>query len=584
MYLRRCHRVKDDKRHAYWALVKSVRTAKGPRQQIVAYLGDLDEAGRLGVQQAALGNDSSTEQPALFDPPLVAPTPKYVEVDVSGIVVEGMQKFGGPWLALQLITKLGLKTALDRLMPGGREEVPWSVMALILVICRLCDPSSELRIAEHLFERSSMPDLLGVGAEKVNDDRLYRALDKLLPHKVALETHLKNRLGELFNLSYDLLLYDVTSTYFEGQCKGNDQAQRGYSRDNRSDCRQVCIALVVSREGMPIGYELFAGNKTDVTTVKEIVEAMEKRYGKAERIWVMDRGMVSAANIEFLKEGGRRYIMGTHKSMLKKYEQQLLSSDWKLVHEGLEVKLCKDPEGGTETFILCRSSARKEKEKAMHEKFEKRIEEGLTSLVKLAQKRSMKAVEIAQRVGRLLGQNTRAAGAFKTTIDTDESSGRGTLKWEKVETWRSWANLSEGCYLLRSNVSDWSAEELWKAYMQLTEAESAFRIHKSDLSLRPVWHQKKERVQAHVLVCFLGYVLWKTLGQMCKCAGLGDEPRKVLDEIAEIQTVDVILPTRCGQRIRKRCVSKPTEHQAILLSKLGLRLPRGLEVTEMETT
>jgi len=578
--LRRCYRAKDGKRHAYWALVRSVRTAKGPRQEVVAYLGDLDEAGRLGVQQAANGDDSAARQqelqPELFD----APQPRYVEVDLSGVVVEGMRAFGGPWLALQLIGQLGLKGELDRLMPAGREDVPWSIMSLVLVICRLCDPSSELRLAEHLYERSAMPDLLGVSAQKINDDRLYRALDELLPHKAALERHLKQRLGELFDLSYDLLLYDVTSTYFEGQCAGNEQARRGYSRDNRGDCKQVCIALVVSRCGMPLGYELFAGNKADVTTVQEIVTTMEDRYGKADRVWVMDRGMVSAANVQFLKDGGRRYILGTPKSMLRRYEQHLTAADWNVVHDGLEVKLCSDPDGGSETFILCRSAARRQKEQAMHERFEKRIEEGLASLAKLAGKRAMTAVQMSHRVGRLLGQNTRAAGAFKTEV-TSDARGKTVLKWEKVESWRSWARLSEGCYLLRSNVSDWTAPELWRAYMQLTEAEGAFRIHKSDLSLRPIWHQKTERVQAHVLVCFLAYVLWKTLGQMCKSAGLGDEPRKVLDEIAGIQTVDVILPTRCGRQIRKRCVGKPTEHQAILLYKLGLRLPRSLEVVAL---
>ena len=575
VYLRPCYRTRDGKRHAYWALVQSIRTAKGPRQKVVAYLGDLDEAGRLGVQRAAEAEDSSAQQREMFDPPQA----RYVEVDLSGVVVERVRQFGGPWLALQLIGKLGLKSELDRLMPAGREEVPWSIMSLVLVICRLCDPSSELRIAEHLYERSAMPDLLGVGADKINDDRLYRALDQLLPHKPAMEKHLKDRLGGLFNLTYDLLLYDVTSTYFEGQCAGNEQATRGYSRDNRGDCKQVCIALVVSRCGMPVGYELFAGNKADVTTVKEIVTTMEERYGAAQRIWVMDRGMVSAANVEFLKEGNRRYIMGTHKTLLRRYEKQLIAPDWNTVQEGLEVKLCADPDGGSETFILCRSAARRQKEKAMHERFEKRIEEGLTSLVKLAQKRSMTAVAVSHRVGRLLGQNTRAAGAFKTQVITD-ASGNALLKWEKVPEWRSWASLSEGCYLLRSNVSDWSAPELWRAYMQLTEAEAAFRIHKSDLSMRPIWHQKKERVQAHVLVCFLAYVLWKTLSQMCKAAGLGDEPRKVLDEIAAICTVDVILPTRCGQKIRKRCVGRPTEHQAILLHKLGMSLPKNLEALD----
>ncbi|HLJ97810.1 MAG TPA: IS1634 family transposase [Gemmataceae bacterium] len=586
MYLRRCHRAKDGKRHAYWALVKSVRTAKGPRQEVVAYLGDLDEAGRLGVQQVS-GGDRQPLHPELFSATAAPAEPRWVEVDLSAVRVERTREFGGPWLALQIINKLGLRKVLDELMPAGREDVPWAVMAMVLVICRLCDPSSELRIAEHLFGRSALADLLGVASDKVNDDRLYRALDALLPHKQSLEKHLKQRLGELFDLKYDLLLYDVTSTYFEGQAQANPQAQRGYSRDNRADCKQVCIALVVSRCGMPVGYELFAGNKADVTTVQEVVTAMEDRYGKARRVWVMDRGMVSAANIEFLKEGGRQYIVGTPRSMLRKYEKQLMASDWDLVHEGLEVKRCTDPDGGsagkasaTETFILCRSADRRAKEKAMHERFEKRIEEGLSSLEKMAGRRSMTAVQLSHRVGRLMGQNTRAAGGFKTEVTAD-ANGRATLTWERIGDWQNWASLSEGCYLLRSNVSDWSASDLWRTYMQLSEAEGAFRIHKSDLSLRPVWHQKQERVQAHVLVCFLAYVLWKTLSQMCKTAGLGDEPRKVLDELATIQTVDVVLPTRCGLEIRKRCVAKPTEHQAILLHRLGLTLPRHLEQMPM---
>ncbi len=262
------------------------------------------------------------------------------------------------------------------------------------------------------------------------------------------------------------------------------------------------------------------------------------------------------------------------------YEKQLIASDWNVVHEGLEVKLCADPDGSEETFILCRSEQRREKEKGMHERFEKRIEEGLASLVKMTEKRAMTPVQLSHRVGRLMGQNTRAAGAFKTEVGAD-ADGNAQLKWEKVESWRTWARLSEGCYLLRSNVKHWTAADLWRAYMQLTEAEGAFRIHKSDLSLRPVWHQKKERVQAHVLVCFLAYVLWKTLGQMCRSAGLGDEPRKVLNEIAGVRTVDVILPTRCGHEIRKRCVTKPSEHQAILLHKLGLNLPRSLESVDL---
>lgn len=292
------------------------------------------------------------------------------------------------------------------------------------------------------------------------------------------------------------------------------------------------------------------------------------------------RGMSSADNIEFLKQGSRRYIIGTPKAMLRKYQQQILSEDWTKVRDGLEVKLCQDPEGQSqETFILCRSADRARKEQAMHERFEKRIEEGLAKIQKACQRQKQDAVKISHRVGRLMGQNTRAAGAFKTQVGAD-ASGRVTLSWEKVASWRDWARLSEGCYLLRSNVKDWTAEDLWKAYMQLTEAEGAFRIHKSDLTLRPVWHQKQERVEAHILVCFLAYVLWKTLGQWCKSAGLGDEPRKVLDEIAQVNVVDVVLNTRCGRTIRRRCVCSPTQHQSILLDRLHLNLPRHLPTLE----
>ena len=581
MFLRRCFKTHKGRRHSYWSLVESVRTARGPRQRVVAYLGDLDEAGRLGVRDAAL----SVSGQGVDDSPLLfcdgTPAPRCVEVDTARVRVEKVRSFGGAWLALQLIEKLGLRGFLNEKMPRGREEIGWDVMSLVLVILRLLEPSSELRIAEHLFERSALDALLCLDPAKINDDRLYRALDKLLPHKDELQKHLKNRLGELFDLQYDLLLYDVTSTYFEGQCKANPLAVRGYSRDQRSDCKQVCIALVVSRCGMPVGYELFAGNRSDVTTVEEIVTTMENRYGKSDRIWVMDRGMSSADNIEFLKQDNRRYIIGTSKSMLKKYEREILSDDWSKVREGLEVKLCKDPEGESdETFILCRSGDRAKKEQAMHKRFEKRIEEGLTRIVNMCERQKCDAVKVSHRVGKLLGQNTRAAGAFKTSIQTDEKTHRATLKWEKIESWREWARLSEGCYLLRSNVSNWSAEDLWKAYMQLTEAEGAFRIHKSDLSLRPLWHQKQERVEAHVLVCFLAYVLWKTLAQWCRQSGLGDEPRKVLDEIAQITVVEVVLPTRCGREIRKRCVSNPSEHQCILLDRLKATLLRCMKSVE----
>jgi len=529
----------------------------------------------LGIQYAAQGQ--SFHQKTLFDDI----PPRWVEVDVNRVEVEGCVDFGGPWLALQLIRKLELDTFLKETLPTDRAQISWSTMGLVLVICRLCDPSSELHIAEHSYAHSALRDLLGIPVDRINDDRLYRTLDKLLPHKEALEIHLKNRLGELFDLSYDLLLYDITSTYFEGQALANPAAQRGYSRDKRSDCKQVCIALVVSKCGMPLGYEIFSGNRRDVTTVEEIVETMEERYGKADRIWAMDRGMVSEDNIAFLRKGGRKYILGTPKSMLRQFEQDLLSDDWEEIQKGLEVKCCPGPDE-KELFILCRSQDRRQKEKAIHARFEKRLEEGLKKIEASCRKRKYKLVTIAKRVGRLLGKNSRAAGLFETDV-VQREDGRAELVWKKVETWRQWAELSEGCYLLRTNVTDWTSQDLWKAYMQLTEAEAAFRIHKSDLRIRPIWHQKQHRVEAHILVCFLAYVLWKTLGQMCRDTGLGDEPRRVLEELSRIKSVDVVMPTRCGREIRRRCVSQPTDHQAILLHHLGMQLPSHMPITKKKT-
>ncbi len=376
MYLRHSIRRKDGKAHVSWRLVRSVRRHGKVVQETVAHLGELDAQGRARARALARTITGRDEQRELFEDSTPDPAP--VPVRLDQIRLERSRRFGDVWLGWTLWRGLKLDRRCAALLPAGRESVPWSTMAAVLVLARLCEPSSELHIAEDWYRRTALEDLLGVSGEQVNDDRLYRALDELLPHKVAIERHLKERLGELFALDYDLLLYDVTSTYFEGQGKANPLAQRGYSRDQRPDCKQVCIALVVSRSGMPIGYELFAGNRSDVTTVEQMVTTMEDRYGKSDRIWVMDRGMASADNIEFLKQEQRRYIIGTAKSMLKKYQRELLKEDWSKVRDGLEVKLCADPEGKSgETFILCRSSDRASKERAMHERFEKRIEEGL---------------------------------------------------------------------------------------------------------------------------------------------------------------------------------------------------------------
>jgi transposase len=605
MFIRQCLRVVKGKREAYWALVESYRTARGPRQRVVAWLGKLDEAGRLGMRQVA--ETASKESPpqtgnewqrTLFEEERSEPEPRWVEINTAGIRVENCRQFGGPWLALELIRRLQLDEFLQRAIPEGREQVAWSLSALILVIARLLEPASELHTAEQWYPKTALPELLGVPVERVDDNRLYRALDELLPHKEQLQVHLKQRMGDLFALEYDILLYDVTSTFFEGAADF-PMAQRGYSRDQRSDCKQVCIGLVVSRCGMPLGYEVFPGNTADVSTVEQIVTLMEQRYGKSNRIWVMDRGMVSEKNLAFLRKEGRRYLVGTPKSLLKKYEQELLSDDWHKIREGIEVKLLPVPRSADddddllddeapdghpeavveELFILCRSSDRVKKDEAIVRRFERKIEERLQAMAARCDKQRRDVQKVEREVGGMLKQNTRAARLFDVTVKAREDGG-AQLSWKKMEGLRDWTTLSAGCYLLRTNVRDWTDEELWKTYMQLTEAEAAFKIHKTDLSIRPIWHQKEERVLAHILVCFLAYVLWKTLGQLCRQAGLGDEPRRVLDELAEIRLVDVVLPTRDGIKIRQRCVARPTEHQQILLDRLQLRLPIRLKTTD----
>jgi transposase len=566
MYVRRCYRTKNGKRHGYWALVESYRTARGPRQRVVAYLGDVDERGRM-----AWPPSDGTYQQSLYE----TREPQWVEVDLNRVRVERTRDFGGPWLGATLLERLDLPRFLETVLPSGRPDVPWPAMALVLVLGRLCAPSSELHLAEHVYEHSALPDVLGVPAAKVNEDRLYRALDQLRPHKAALEQHLKDRLGQLFALQYDLLLYDVTSTYFEGEAARNPQAQRGYSRDHRPDCKQINLALVVTREGLPLGYELFAGNRNDVTTLREIIETMERRYGLADRIWVLDRGLVSDDHVAWLKAHHRRYIVGTPKGMLRRFERALAAETWQSVREGVEAQLCAAPDG-EEVFIVCRSAARRTKERAMHARFERRITEGLEAIAASCRARVHSPIAVAQRVGRLLGQNSRAAKLFQVEVTTDKR-GAARVRWTMSPVWRDWARLSEGCYVLRTNLVEWGAEELWTAYIHLTEAETAFRIQKSDLALRPIWHQKAERVQAHILVCFLAYVLWKTLARWCHAVGLGEEPRQVFAELSQIRLVDVILPTRDGLELRKRCISRPTEHQAILLQRLGLSLPTHLE-------
>lgn len=579
MYLRHSTVRKDGKTHSYWRLVRSVRQGGKVVQQTVAQLGELDVQGRASARLLAdklMGGGSQSELFVDGEEPSTR-----VTVDLSKIRVERSRRFGDVFLGWLLWRALELDELLKGLMPERREDVPWPLMAAILTLGRLCEPSSELHVAESWYRKTALEDLLGVPAVQVNDDRLYRTLDRLLGHKTAIESHIKKRFGEMFGVEYDLLLYDVTSTFFEGLCEKNPMAKRGHSRDQRSDCKQVCIALVVTREGLPLSYEVFDGNRVDVTTVEEIVETMEKRFGLAQRIWVMDRGMASQDNIAWLQQTGRKYLLGASRSELAKWKQELLSErDWQKVRDGLEVKLCTGPET-QETFVLCRSEARRTKESAIHERFRERIETGLASLERrlLKAKTKLDRGPIERQIGRLLGRNSRAAARFVVDLVDDTSvPSLLRLKWSLRQDLDEWARYSDGCYILRTNVADWTPEDLWKTYVQLTDAEAAFRICKSDLSIRPVWHQKTERVKAHIFVCFLAYVLWKTLEKWQSAAGLGSSPRTILEELRDIHSVDVVLPTTSdpARELRIRCIVRPDPAQSFLLDRLGIRIPQRL--------
>ena len=560
--------------------MRSVRRGRKVVQQTVAQLGELDAEGRLRAEALArsiTGRGSECWQAELFDGTKPVGS---VAVKLDGVRLERSRSFGAVWLGWILWRALKLDELCGALLSSTRETVSWAEVIAILVIGRLCEPSSELHVAERWYRTTALEDLLGVAVEDIYDERLYRALDRLLPHKETLEQHLVKRLGELFDLDYDLLLYDVTSTYFEGVADPSI-AQRGYSRDHRPDCVQVNIALVVSREGMPLGYEIFAGNTTDVTTVQQMVEHMEKRFGKVNRVWVMDRGMVSAENIAWLNATGRRYVVGTPRTELRRFAKQITDkTDWRQIREDIEVKICRGPDG-RETFLLCRSASRSEKEKAIHERFSKRIEEGLHSLARRIEKsqRPLDRGQLERQVGRFLERNSRASARYSISLTEDKATLAGvTLQWSTRPEWDDWAKLSEGTYILRSNIDDWTDEQLWKTYIQLSEAEAAFRIQKSDLCIRPIWHHKQGRIKAHILICFLAYVLWKTLQQWQSRAGLGDSPRTILTEFSRIYSNDIVLPLDDGSKreLRLRCVVRPEREQELLLQRLGLTLPDRL--------
>lgn len=583
MYLRPHKKTKNGTVYEYWSLVKSVRTERGPRQRTVASIGKmpgLDRRNRLGWDQIGAALDGRVRQTDLFEDD--RDEPEWATVDVSRVRVERMRDFGDVYLALALWRRLRLDQFFDDQMVSGKEEIPWAQVACILSLARFCAPSSELKIAEHWYGKTALDDLLGVPAGKINDDRLYRALDEILPKREELFTHLQERYTTWFGTSFDFLLYDITSTYFEGNMTGNPQAKRGHSRDKRSDCVQLCIGLIVTPEGLPVAYEVFDGNRTDVTTVEEVIETLRTKYGHERRIWVMDRGMVSEEHLDQLREWNALYLVGTPKSMLKAFERELLDEkEWTKIENGVEVKLCHAPDGTPETYVLCRAPGRREKERAMRQRQMEGMERELNKL-KVSAERETRAlrneVTAQRRLGRLMQRYSRAARFFTVTIQAkpdpdDPGKKRLHVTWERRDELDEWAQNADGAYLLRTNMPADDPQQLWEAYIGLTQVEFSFRICKTDLAIRPIYHHKEKRAQAHILVCFLALTMWRALEQWMKASGLGTAPRPLLERIATIRSLDVILPTKTGIDLRLRLVSQPEKPVAMLLDRLGLLLP-----------
>lgn len=593
MFLRSNHRGKDGKDHTYWSLVETVRTTNGPRQKTLCYLGELNNSAQARWLSTVevFNEQGETQQLKLFPSHVEAPPddPQVARVLLNKVRLERTRQFGSCFLGLELWKRLELDRFFEQAVDDESADVPWSRVAALLAINRLCAPGSELAIEQRWYPSTALDDLLQIEDGKINDTRLYRCLDRILPHKTKLERHLKNRYGELFGAEFDVLLYDLTSTYVEGAAEKNPMVRRGYSRDHRPDCEQLVLALIVNNEGFPFSYETFDGNRTDVSTMETILRMVERKYGKARRIWVFDRGIVSEDNLAAIRKRGGQYLTGTPRSQMKQFEAELLKEDWTRVRPEVEVKKVAIPQG-EETYILCRTSGRKEKEKAIRNRFSNSMETALKGLEKsIAAGRLKDRHKMERRLGKIQARHPQVNDLYD--VELKDTAGGVRLFWHIKEDRRNWRESREGAYLLRTNLKAETAEELWAKYMQLTEAEASFRALKSELSIRPLFHQLEPRVKAHVMVAFLGYALWVTLKHLLRrrpamvpnpsASGVENAhpmtPMRAIALLSTLQSADIVLPTTEGREIRLRRITEPTAEQKLLLRQLGISLPEHLQ-------
>jgi transposase len=583
MFLRQHQRRKDGKEHSYWSLVETVRTADGPRQRTLCYLGELNHSAHARWQKTVevFNEQGEYTQLRLFSAEVEAPAdPDVARVLVKQVRVERTRRLGDCYLGLELWKRLQLDEFFAQHLDQDNADVPWSRVTAILAINRLCDPGSELAVEQSWYPSTALEDLLHIEKDKINDTRLYRCLDRLLPLKTKLEQHLKQRYGELFQAEFDVLLYDLTSTYVEGAAEANPMMRRGYSRDHRPDCEQLVLALIVNAEGFPFSYELFDGNRADVTTLEVILRTVERKYGKARRVWIFDRGVISEPNLGTVRQHGGQYLVGTPRHQLKQFEAELLKDDFEKIRPEVEVKQIPIP-GGEETYILCRTAGRKEKEKAIHSRFVAKIEKALAGLEKrIAQGKLKDRFKMERNLGRIQASHPQVADLYEMAVEETKAGPR--LVWRQNPEKQRWLQAREGAYLLRTNLTADTAAELWKKYIQLTEVEAVFRTLKSELAIRPLFHQLEKRVKAHVLVAFLGYALLVTLKHLLKRSASQYSPAKVLQRLSQLHSVDIVLPTVDGREIWLRRMSKLDEHQQKIFHQLQLVLPERLDPIQIQ--
>jgi transposase len=571
MFLKCSTRKKDGKEHRSWSIVESRRVGRGVVQRHVLYLGEINDSQRAAWQKSIEVFDEQqgqARQCALFPEDRIpaADAAFAVQVRLNQLQLSRPRTWGACWLGDQLWRELQLDTFFAGRLGVSREGTDWEKVLRVLTLYRLLSPGSEWRLHRHWFGTTALADLLGVDERHAQDDTLYRGLDGLLAHKDALFGHLRRRWSDLFGAKFDVLLYDLTSTYFECDVPEDETDPRrfGYSRDKRSDCVQVIVALVVTPEGLPLAYEMFPGNTADKTTLRDMLALIQKRYGSAERIWVMDRGIPTEAVLEELRRSDAKvsYLVGTPKGRLTRLEKQLSEKPWHEVRPQLRVKLL--PKGG-EIYVLAKSGDRSHKERAMRRRKLKRLWQRLHEL----QQQDLTRDQRLEKLGAARDRAGRGvAGLVQTAVDA-EGKLTFTLDRKKLRTVRG----REGRYLLRTNLSADNPELLWRCYMQLVFVEEAFRTLKGDLGLRPIYHHKPERIEAHLFVAFLAYCLSITLRQRLKALAGGLMPRVVFEKLATLQLLDVRVPTTDGRELLLVRRTEPDRDVALLLARLNLTLP-----------